>query len=122
MTKTRTKQKTEKLEQLKSALKAYINQIAESNMSESQLEAKHFNEQLQQLEKYLQKKAITKSQYDAAVLDANSVFIGKIYEQQLEQQTKEDELALKNKSVKTKTAQDAWSRYKPLLTRLILQV
>ena len=60
-----------------------------------QLEAKHFNEQLQQLEKYLQKKAITKSQYDAAVLDANSVFIGKIYEQQLEQQAKEDELALK---------------------------
>ena len=88
-------QEAKKLEQLKSAANAYLNQIAESNMSESQLEAKHFNEQLQQLEKYLQQKAITKSQYDAAVLDANSAFINKIYEQQLEQQAKEDELALK---------------------------
>ena len=88
-------QEAKKLEQLKSAANAYLNQIAESNMSELQLEAKHFNEQLQQLEKYLQQKAITKSQYDAAVLDANSAFINKIYEQQLEQQAKEDELALK---------------------------
>ena len=88
-------QEAKKLEQLKSAAQAYLNQIAESNMSELQLEAKHFNEQLQQLEKYLQQKAITKSQYDAAVLDANSAFINKIYEQQLEQQAKEDELALK---------------------------
>ena len=52
------------------------------------LEAKHFNEQLQQLEKYLQKKAITKSQYDAAVLDANSAFNNKIFEQLAEQQKK----------------------------------
>jgi hypothetical protein len=88
-------QEAKKLEQLKSAANAYLNQIAESNMSELQLEAKHFNEQLQQLEKYLQQTAITKSQYDAAVLDANSAFINKIYEQQLEQQAKEDKLALK---------------------------
>jgi len=91
----KAEQEAKKLEQLKSAANAYLNQIAESNMSELQLEAKHFNEQLQQLEEYLQQKAITKSQYDAAVLDANSAFINKIYEQQLEQQAKEDELALK---------------------------
>lgn len=88
-------QEAKKLEQLKSAAQAYLNQIAESNMSELQLEAKHFNEQLQQLEKYLQQKAITKSQYDAAVLDANSAFNNKIFEQLAEQQAKEDELALK---------------------------
>ena len=88
-------QEAKKLEQLKSAANAYLNQIAESNMSELQLEAKHFNEQLQQLEKYLQQKAITKSQYDAAVLDANSAFNNKIFEQLAEQQAKEDELALK---------------------------
>lgn len=88
-------QEAKKLEQLKSAAQAYLNQIAESNMSELQLEVKHFNEQLQQLEKYLQQKAITKSQYDAAVLDANSAFNNKIFEQLAEQQAKEDELALK---------------------------
>ena len=88
-------QEAKKLEQLKSAANAYLNQIAESNMSELQLEAKHFNEQLQQLEKYLQQKAITKSQYDAAVLDANSAFNNKTFEQIAEQQAKEDELALK---------------------------
>ena len=88
-------QEAKKLEQLKSAANAYLNQIAESNMSELQLEEKHFNEQLQQLEKYLQQKAITKSQYDAAVLDANSAFNNKIFEQLAEQQAKEDELALK---------------------------
>lgn len=91
----KAEQEAKKLEQLKSAANAYLNQIAESNMSESQLEKKHFNEQLQQLEKYLQQTAITKSQYDAAVLDAKRAFINKIYEQQLEQQAKEDELALK---------------------------
>ncbi|HQV16684.1 MAG TPA: hypothetical protein PK620_17400, partial [Denitromonas sp.] len=84
-----------KLAQLKEEAQKYIDTIAESNMSEMQLEAKHFNEQLQQLEKYLQQKAITKSQYDAAVLDANSAFNNKIFEQLAEQQAKEDELALK---------------------------
>lgn len=88
-------QEAKKLEQLKSAANAYLNQIAESNMSELQLEAKHFNEQLQQLEKYLQQTAITKSQYDAAVLDANSAFNNKTFEQIAEQQAKEDKLALK---------------------------
>lgn len=91
----KAEQEAKKLEQLKSAAQAYLNQIAESNMSELQLEAKHFNEQLQQLEEYLQQKAITKSQYDAAVLDANSAFNNKIFEQLAEQQAKEDELALK---------------------------
>ena len=110
-----------KTRQLKSAAQKYIDTIAESNMSEMQLEAKHFNEQLQQLEKYLQKKAITKSQYDAAVLDANSAFNNKIFEQLAEQQSKRGRVSTKNKSVKTKTAQDAWSRYRLLLTKLILQ-
>ena len=119
MTKSSTRSK--KPAQLKEEAQKYIDTIAESNMSEMQPEAKHFNEQLQQLEKYLQQKAITKSQYDAAVLDANSAFNNKIFEQLAEQQAKEDELALKNKSVKTKTAQDAWSRYRLLLTKLILQ-
>ena len=88
-------QEAKKQAQLKEEAQKYIDTIAESNMSEMQLEAKHFNEQLQQLEKYLQKKAITKSQYDAAVLDANSAFNNKIFEQLAEQQAKEDELALK---------------------------
>ena len=88
-------QEAKKPAQLKEEAQKYIDTIAESNMSEMQLEAKHFNEQLQQLEKYLQKKAITKSQYDAAVLDANSAFNNKISEQLAEQQAKEDELALK---------------------------
>ena len=118
--KTRTRSK--KQAQLKEEAQKYIDTIAESNMSEMQLEGKHYNEQLQQLEKYLQKKAIiTKSQYDAAVLDANSAFnknietISRATSQRGRVSTK------KNKSVKTKTAQDAWSRYRLLLTRLILQ-
>ena len=88
-------QEAKKQAQLKEEAQKYIDTIAESNMSEMQLEGKHYNEQLQQLEKYLQKKAITKSQYDAAVLDANSAFNNKISEQLAEQQAKEDELALK---------------------------
>ena len=64
-------------------------------MTEMQLEGKHYNESLAQLNEYLNKRVITRQQYDNAVLDLNSAFNNKIIEDLLEQSAKEEEIALK---------------------------
>ena len=88
-------QEAKKLAQLKEEAQKYIDTIAESNMSEMQLEGKHYNESLAQLNEYLNKRVITRQQYDNAVLDLNSAFNNKIIEDLLEQSAKEEEIALK---------------------------
>ena len=88
-------QEAKKLAQLKEAAQKYIDTIAESNMSEMQLDGKHYNESLAQLNEYLNKRVITRQQYDNAVLDLNGAFNNKIIEDLLEQSAKEEEIALK---------------------------
>ena len=53
---TKKQEQKQKQAQLKEEAQKYIDTIAESNMSEMQLEGKHYNEQLQQLEKSIYRK------------------------------------------------------------------
>lgn len=83
-----------KLDELKKASAAYLNQLEESAMSEMALDGKHFNESLKQLKSYLDAGVISRSAYQKGVLDLNTAFNNKLIEQVLEQTAQEQEALL----------------------------
>ncbi len=77
--KTRKKAKSDKdkkakekaakqFEQLKEQAQKELNVILEKNMSEDQLDSKHYNDDVNKLQSHLDKKLISKQQYQAGVL------------------------------------------------------
>ena len=91
-------QEAKKLAQLKQAAQEYINVVAESNMSQEQLDGKHYNESMAKLKGYLDSGLISREQYNKAVLDANEAFNNKIIESTIAQFDKEEELRLQQQT------------------------
>jgi len=91
-------QEAKKLAQLKQAAQEYINVVAESNMSQEQLDGKHYNESMAKLKGYLDSGLISSEQYNKAVLDANEAFNNKIIESTIAQFDKEEELRLQQQT------------------------
>lgn len=87
-------QEQKKLEQLKKAAQDFLGNIAESNMTESQLDEKHFNESLSQLKKHLNDGFITREQFKKAEIDLNEAFNNKMLDSLVSQYEKEDALEL----------------------------
>lgn len=91
-------QEAKKLEQLKKNAQDYLNVIAESNMSQEQLEVKHYNESLAKLKGFLDAGAITREQYQEGVLNKNEAFNNRILDDIIEQFAKEEALALEQQT------------------------
>ena len=83
-------------EQLKEQAQKELNAILEKNMSEDQLDSKHYNESADKLKENLDKKLISKQQYQAGVLALDGAFNDKIIEDINAQSEKEAELNAKN--------------------------
>jgi hypothetical protein len=89
-------QEAKKLEQLKAAAQKELETILEKNMSEDQLDSKHYNDDVNKLQSHLDKKLISKQQYQAGVLALDGAFNDKIIEDINAQSEKEAELNAKN--------------------------
>lgn len=70
-------------ERRKAALEL-LNQTKEANLSEIELQEKHYNELLAQLDQYRKDGALTRAEHQAGVLDANEAFAAKINQRALE--------------------------------------
>ena len=82
-------------EQLKEQAQKELNAILEKNMSEDQLDSKHYNDDVNKLQSHLDKKLISKQQYQAGVLALDSAFNDKIIEDIIAQSEKEAEINAK---------------------------
>ena len=91
-----------KTEERRKAAQEYLNQIAESAMTEQQLEAKHYQETIDKLKGFLSQKLITREQYNKAEFDLFQKSLNEAMAQleqkeaieaeaQLKQQEREDE-------------------------------
>jgi len=83
-------------EQLKEQAQKELNAILEKNMSEDELASKHYNDDVNKLQSHLDKKLISKQQYQAGVLALDGAFNDKIIEDINAQSEKEAELNAKN--------------------------
>lgn len=83
-------------EQLKEQAQKELNAILEKNMSEDELASKHYNDDVNKLQSHLDKKLISKQQYQAGVLALDGAFNDKIIEDINAQNEKEAELNAKN--------------------------
>lgn len=82
--------------QLKEQAQKELNAILEKNMSEDELATKHYNDDINKLQSHLDKKLISKQQYQAGVLALDGAFNDKIIEDINAQSEKEAELNAKN--------------------------
>ena len=98
-------QEAKKLEQLKAAAQKELETILEKNMSEDQLDSKHYNESADKLKENLDKKLINEQQYQAGVLALDSAFNDKIIEDIIAQS--EAEKAINDKNAEEDFAQHA---------------
>ena len=83
-------------EQLKEQAQKELETILEKNMSEDQLDSKHYNESADKLKENLDKKLIDKQQYQQGISALDSAFNDKIIEDIIAQSEKEAELNAKN--------------------------
>jgi len=83
-------------EQLKEQAQKELNVILEKNMSEDELASKHYNDDVNKLQSHLDKKLISKQQYQAGVLALDGAFNDKIIEDINAQSEKEAEINAKN--------------------------
>lgn len=89
-------QEAKKLEQLKAAAQKELETILEKNMSEDQLDSKHYNESADKLKENLGKHLITREQYQQGVLALDGAFNDKIIADIIAQSEKEAEINAKN--------------------------
>jgi len=91
-----------KAEELRKAAQEYLKSLAESNMTELQLNEQKYNDTIKQLDDYLKQGSVSYDQYFGGILDATSVFHSKKNELEkaqadaelkaiLDQQAREDE-------------------------------
>lgn len=98
-------QEAKKLEQLKAAAQKELNLILEKNMSEDQLEKKHYKEQSESLKAHLQDGTLTKSEYLSGIIALNEQADKKTTELMIAQH--ETEKAINDKNAEEDFAQHA---------------
>lgn len=82
-------------EQLKEQAQKELNAILEKNMSEDELASKHYSDDVNKLQSHLDKKLISRQQYQAGVLALDGAFNDKIIQDIIAQSEKEAELNAK---------------------------
>ena len=73
-----------KADELRKAALELLNQTKEANLSEIELQEKHYNELLAQFDQYRKDGALTRAEHQAGVLDAKEAFAAKINQRALE--------------------------------------